>query len=166
MADSGALPSGEPSIEPSVDAKAATTPTATSSTPDGDREARLQEQLATPIPATAVPLYVTAGWFRLAPDESYVPLSVAIPGGAVRGTTTGELDVLGAVRDEQGRPVGRIRQTLKLAPEGGTKQVLYQSGLALPPGRFSAKVVVRENGTGAVGSFETSVFVPDLRRLQ
>ena len=44
------------------------------------------------------------------------------------------------------------------------KQVLYQSGLSLPPGRFSAKVVVRENANGTVGSFETGVFVPDLRR--
>jgi len=93
-----------------------------------------------------------------------VPLSVAVPAGATgSGTAPGELDVLGAVRDEQGRPVGRIRQTLKLA-EGGSKQVLFQSGLALPPGRFSAKVVVRENANGAVGSFETGLFVPDLRR--
>jgi hypothetical protein len=79
-------------------------------------------------------------------------------------TTAGELDVLGAVRDEQGRPVGRIRQTLKLTPEGGTKQVLYQSGLALPPAASRPKVVVRDNANGAVGSFETGVFVPDLRR--
>ena len=129
-----------------------------------DRERELQEQLASPVSSTDIPVYVSAGWFRLAPDRYYVPLSVAIPGDAVRGTTAGELDVLGAVRDEQGRPVGRIRQTLKLTPEGAGKQVLYQSGLALPPGRFSAKVVVRENGTGAVGSFETGLFVPDLRR--
>jgi len=45
----------------------------------------------------------------------------------------------------------KVVQTLKLAPDGGSKQLLYQSGLALPPGRFSAKVVVRENRTGAVG---------------
>ena len=35
------------------------------------------------------------------------------------------------------------------------KQVLYQSGVTLPPGRFALKVVVRENVNGAVGSFET-----------
>jgi len=135
-----------------------------------DRERELQEQLASPVSSTDIPVFMSAGWFRLAADRYYVPLSVAIPG--VRGsgpsgppsTTPGELDVLGAVRDEQGRPVGRIRQTLKLAPEGSAKQLLYQSGLALPPGRFSAKVVVRDNASGAVGSFETGVFVPDLRR--
>jgi len=130
-----------------------------------DRERELQEQLASPVSSTDIPVFVSAGWFRLAPDRYYVPLSVAIPADAARGTTAGDLDVLGAVRDEQGRPVGRIRQTLKLSAEnGGTKQVLYQSGLALPPGRFSAKVVVRDNANGAVGSFETGLFVPDLRR--
>ena len=129
-----------------------------------DRERELQEQLASPVSSTDIPVFVSAGWFRLAADRYYVPLSVAIPAGAT-GTSAApnEIDVLGAVRDEQGRPVGRIRQTLKLA-DGGSKQVLYQSGLALPPGRFSAKVVVRENANGAVGSFETGLFVPDLRR--
>jgi hypothetical protein len=125
-----------------------------------DRERELQEQLASPLSSTDIPVFVSAGWFRLANDRYYVPLSVAIPSTTRAGA---EFDVLGAVRDEQGRPVGRIRQTLKLA-EGGGRQVLYQSGLALPPGRFSAKVVVRENGNGAVGSFETALFVPDLRR--
>jgi VWFA-related protein len=137
-----------------------------------DRERELQEQLSSPLSSTDIPVFVSAGWFRLANDRYYVPLSVAIPDiGSRRSSAdtsdrpqgTTEFDVLGAVRDEQGRPVGRIRQTLKLA-DGGGRQLLYQSGLTLPPGRFSAKVVVRENGTGAVGSFETGVFVPDLRR--
>jgi hypothetical protein len=42
--------------------------------------------------------------------------------------------------------------------------VLYQSGLTLPPGRFVVKVVVRENAGGTMGSFETGVFVPELRQ--
>ena len=54
-----------------------------------------------------------------------------------------------------------MRETLKVAPDaGGTpKPMLYQSGLSLPPGRFSAKVVVRENAGGTMGSFETGLFV-------
>jgi len=96
-----------------------------------------------------------------------VPLSVAVPATAMAaGTQPTELDVLGLIRDEQGRTVGRMRQTLKVAPDAGgaPKPVLYQSGLSLPPGRFSAKIVVRENVGGTMGSFETGVFVPDLRR--
>jgi len=142
-----------------------------------DRERALQEQLASPVSATDIPVFLSAGWYRLAPDRYYVPLSVAVPAGALHpGTGATELDVLGVIRDEQGRPVGRMRETLKITadipPATGTdsgaepvtRPVLYQSGLALPPGRFSAKVVVRENSSGAVGSFETGVFVPDLRR--
>src|SRR5262249_5175628 len=38
------------------------------------------------------------------------------------------------------------------------------SAVMLPPGRFSAKVVVRENVSGLVGSFEAPVFVPELKQ--
>jgi VWFA-related protein len=132
-----------------------------------DRERDLQEQLASPVSATDLPVFMTAGWFRLADDRYYVPLSVAVPVAAsAAGTQATELDVLGLIRDEQGRTVGRMRETLKVAPDaaGAARPVLYQSGLSLPPGRFSAKVVVRENAGGAMGSFETGLFVPDLRR--
>src|SRR6202790_4292460 len=43
-----------------------------SHTAKGDREVLLQEQLLMQIPATDVPLLVTAGWFRLAADRYYV----------------------------------------------------------------------------------------------
>ena len=36
--------------------------------------------------------------------------------------------------------------------------------MTLPPGRFAVKVVVRENASGAIGSFETAVFVPELKQ--
>ena len=134
-----------------------------------DRERELQEQLASPVSATDLPVVVSSGFFRLAPDRYYVPLSVAVPGSALRAAPErGTLDVMGLIRDEQGRPVGRMRETLNLSGDASTgvasRQVLYQSGLTLPPGRFSVKVVVRENADGTMGSFETGVFVPDLRQ--
>ena len=133
-----------------------------------DRERQLQEQLAAPVSATDLPVMVSAGWFRLAPDRYYVPLSVAVPGGALRESPQRDtLDVLGIVRDEQGRPVGRLRETLDIAPDASgdaSRQLLYQAGLTLPPGRFVVKVVVRENANGTMGSFESGVFVPDLRQ--
>ena len=91
-----------------------------------------------------------------------------MPGTALRESPQRDtLDVLGIVRDEQGRPVGRIRETLDIAPDTSgvaARQLLYQAGLTLPPGRFLVKVVVRENATGTMGSFESGVFVPDLRQ--
>ena len=138
----------------------------------GDRETQLQEMLFSAVSATDLPVLVNAGFFRLAADRYYVPISMAVPGSAIplpaeKDKDKVELDVLGLVQDEQGRPVGRIRQTMKLPPGSvgalNSKQVLYQSAVTLPPGRFSIKVVVRENTSGLMGSFEAPVIVPELK---
>jgi VWFA-related protein len=137
-------------------------------TSKADREVVLQEQLTTPIPATDVPLFVTAGWFRLAADKYYVPLSLAVPGSAVPPSNDKQtLDVAGLIKDERGVPVGRIRDTLTIPPASvgslAARQVLYQTAVTLPPGRFRLKVVVRENSAGRMGTFETPVVVPELK---
>ena len=138
-------------------------------TAKGDREVQLQEQLGAPIPATDVPVFVTAGWFRMAADKYYVPISLAVSGSAIpasRDKVT--LDVAGFIRDERGFPVGRIRDTLTVPPasaEGlAARQVLYQTGVTLPPGRFSVKIAVRENSDGLMGTFETPIVVPELKQ--
>ena len=139
----------------------------------GDRQTQLQDQLFSAVSATDLPVLVNASFFRLAPDRYYVPISVAVPGSAVPAPPEKEkdkleLDVLGVVQDEQGRPVGRIQETMKLPPASiGTltaKNILYQSAVTLPPGRFSVKVVVRENVSGLMGSFEAPVVVPELKQ--
>ncbi|HXD72364.1 MAG TPA: VWA domain-containing protein [Vicinamibacterales bacterium] len=142
-----------------------------SHTARGDREVQLQEQLSMQIPATDVPLFLTTGWFRLAPDRYYVPVSIAVPGSAVPKPKANEkmtLDVAGFIRDERNFPVGRIRDTMTVPPAStdaiASRQVLYQTGVTLPPGRFSIKVVVRENSTGQMGTFETKIVVPELKQ--
>jgi VWFA-related protein len=138
-----------------------------------DRETQLQEQIFSAVSPTDLPVLVTAGYFRLAPDRYFVPIDVAVPGSAVPVPAEKDrdklvLDVLGLVRDEQGRPVGRIRQTMQLPPGStgtvASRQILYQSAVTLPPGRFSIKVVVRENTSGLTGSFEAPVTVPELKQ--
>jgi hypothetical protein len=42
--------------------------------------------------------------------------------------------------------------------------VLYQTGATLPPGRFTAKIIVRENLSGLMGTFEMPFAVPELNR--
>jgi hypothetical protein len=141
-------------------------------TAKGDREVQLQEQLMMQIPATDVPMFVTAGWFRLAADKYFIPVSLAVPGSAVppaaNPTDKVTLDVAGFIRDERGAPVGRIRDTITVPPAStadlASRQVLYQTGVTLPPGRFSVKLVVRENSTGQMGTFETPIMVPELKQ--
>jgi VWFA-related protein len=142
-------------------------------TASSDRETQLQEQLFSAVSATDLPVLVNAGYYRMAADKYYVPIALAVPGSAIpipaeKNKDKLVLDVLGVVTDEQGRPVGRIRQTLNL-PAGSTgtltsRQILYQSSVVLPPGRFSVKVVVRENTSGLMGSFQAPVVVPELKQ--
>ncbi len=138
-------------------------------TSKADRETLLEEQLFADVSATDLPVIASAMYFRMAADKYYVPLAVSVPGSAVpvaEGAREVTLDILGQIRDERGMPVGRLRQTMKL-PAGesatlGGKQILYQSGMTLPPGRFSIKAVVRENASGLMGTFEAPVTVPEL----
>jgi VWFA-related protein len=135
-----------------------------------DREALLEEQLYAAVSLTDLPVIASASYFRLASDKYYVPLAVSVPGSAVpvtEGLKEITLDVLAMVTDERGMPVGRLRQTMKL-PAGtentlSGKQILYQSGMTLPPGQFAVKAVVRENATGLMGSFEAPITVPELK---
>src|SRR5207342_1306964 len=99
----------------------------------------------------------------------YVPISLAVPGDAVPASTdTITLDVRGFVRDERGQPFATIKDTLTVPPASkaglSARQVLYQTGTTLPPGFYRAKIVVRENTTGKVGTFELPVTVPNLAR--
>jgi VWFA-related protein len=146
-----------------------------------DREAQLDDQLQAAVSSTDVPMVVGTGYFRQpgqggndprnprGNDRFYVPIALAVPGFAVpvaEKATEVQLDVKGEVRDEQGRVVGRIRETIKV-PSGGAetlagRQVFYQSGLTLPPGRFVVKVVLRENTGGGIGSFEAPINVPQM----
>jgi hypothetical protein len=61
-----------------------------------------------------------------------------------------------------------LRDTVKLAVDSTRevrrKNVQYNTGFVLAPGSYHLKFVIRENQTGRMGSFETDVQIPDLRK--
>jgi VWFA-related protein len=136
------------------------------------REQQLQEQLTSEVPTTDFPVYVSTGYFRMADNRYFVPVSVVVPGSQIPFTRSSEqdratLDLIAVMRDEAKRPFGTIRDTVKLAvntsQEVQRKNVQYDGAFLLPPGKYSVKFVVRENQTGRMGSFEAAVNVPDLK---
>ncbi len=138
-----------------------------------DREQQLSEQLFSDLSVTDVPVYASSAYFRMKGDRYFVPLWVVVPGSSIPFNKSGDkskatLDIVGVVRDSQQRPVARIRDTVNLAvsasEEVQRKNVQYQTDLELPPGVFQLKVVVRENQTGSMGSFEAAITVPNLTR--
>jgi VWFA-related protein len=138
-----------------------------------DREQQLQDQLLSDLSATDLSAYVSSAYFRVADNRYYVPLSLIVPGYQIPITGASDkskatVDVLGLVRDEQRRPVGRVRDTVRLSPATADdlkkKTVQYESGFELPPGKYHVKMVVRENQDGTFGSYETDFVVPDVKR--
>jgi hypothetical protein len=138
-----------------------------------DREQQLMEQLFSDLSVTDLPVYASSAYFRMRGDRYFVPLWVVVPASKVQFKKSSDkekatLDLLAVVRDPQQRPVARIRDTINLSvsatEEVQRKNVQYQTDLELPPGLFQLKVVVRENQTGLLGSFEAIISVPDLGR--
>ena len=138
-----------------------------------DREQELIDQLASDLPATDIPVYMDAMYFRLNENRFYVPVSLLIPGSQIPFVKGGDkdkatLDVIGEVIDEVKRPVGRVRQTVKLNLDQSLgarqKNIQYTTSFALPPGKYEVKFVVRENQTGRMGSFDATVTLPDMKK--
>lgn len=142
-----------------------------------DREQQLEDELAAPLPRVDVPLYAGAAYFRKDDTHYYLAVSLIIPGSQIPFVTekdkdSATIDFAGVALEttqKTGRlPVGRLRDTVKLAVESTRevrrKNVQYNTGFVLAPGNYHLKFVVRENQSGRMGTFETDVHIPDLRK--
>lgn len=138
-----------------------------------DREQELEDQLASDLPATDIAVYMDAMYFRLDANRFYMPVSLVVPGSQIPFVKGGDkdkatLDIIGAVIDEAKRPVGRVRDTVKLdldtSLDARQKNIQYTTSFNLPPGKYQIKFVVRENQTGRMGSFIAEVTLPDLKK--
>ena len=139
-----------------------------------DRELALTEQMRSDLPATDVAVYLQALYFRMGDNRFFVPVSLIVPGSQIPFLKNGDrdkasIDILGQVKNAQGISVGDIRDTVKLALDASQqvsrKNIQYSTGFTLAPGRYHLKFVVRENQTGRMGSFETDLQVPDLKKI-
>jgi uncharacterized protein (DUF2141 family) len=138
-----------------------------------DKETQLQRALESENPLTDLPRALEVDYFRLAQDKYFVPISVKIPGSALsfrnkKHRAATELDFIAEVRDVRHRVASMVRDTIPLklddatAGEVGRKQIQYDTGLTLAPGKYLLRFVARENGEGKVGTFETLFTIPDL----
>jgi VWFA-related protein len=137
-----------------------------------DREEQLQRELSAELPATDLPLYLSAGYFRLGSDKFFATISLVVPGSEIPFVSSSNvdkatLDVIGVALAPGKRPLGEVRDTMKLSINSASqvrrKNVQYDSGFILPAGTYHLRFVVRENQTGRMGSFETDFNIPDLR---
>src|SRR6266705_3588537 len=138
-----------------------------------DRQQQLEDELDAQLPRVDVPLYAGAAYFRQDDAHYYLAVSLVIPGSQIPFVTekdkvNGIIDVIGGALGGGKVRVGQLCDTVKLAVESTQqvrrKNVKYNTGFVLAPGSYHLKFVVRENQTGRIGSFETDVQIPDLRK--
>ena len=140
---------------------------------DTDKEAQLQQALLSANPVTDLPVAAEIDYFRLEKDKYFVPISVRIPGSALAFKSKGskaatELDFIAEVFDARNRTAATVRDTIPIkvndtvAGEVGRKNIQYDTGVTLTPGKYKLRFVARENGEGKVGTFESSFVIPDL----
>src|SRR2546429_145900 len=139
-----------------------------------DREQQLEEELDAQLPRVDVPLYAGAAYFRQDDAHYYLAVSLVIPGSQIPFVTEKDkdnatIDIIGEAVGGGRLRVGQLRDTVKLAVESTEqvrrKNVQYNTGFVLAPGSYHLKFVIRENQTGRMGSFETDVQIPDLRKM-
>jgi VWFA-related protein len=140
---------------------------------NSDREQQLDDELEAQLPQTDVAVYAGAHYFRQDDSHYYLGVSLVIPGSQIpfvpaKDKDNATIDIIGEVLAGGKLPVGHQRDTVKLAVDSTQqvrrKNVQYNTGFLLAPGSYHLKFVVRENRTGRMGSFETDVQIPDLRK--
>ena len=139
-----------------------------------DREEQLDDELDAQLPQTDVAVYAGAHYFRQDDSHYYLGVSLVIPGSQIpfvqaKDKDNATLDIIGEVLAGGKLSVGHQRDTVKLAVDSAQqvrrKNVQYNTGFILAPGSYHLKFVVRENQSGRMGTFETDVQIPDLRKV-
>jgi VWFA-related protein len=138
-----------------------------------DREQQLEDELLAELPQTDLAVYAGTAYFRQDDSHYYLSVSLVVPGTQIpfvqnKDKDSATMDIIGVVLESGKFPLGRQRDTVKLAVESAQqvkrKNLQYTTGFVLPPGSYHLKFIVRENRSGRMGSFETDVRIPDLRK--
>jgi VWFA-related protein len=137
-----------------------------------DRERQLEEAMGAESPRVELPLALETDYFRVAPNEFFVPIAAKLASSALqwaekRGRREAVFDFAAEAREEpSNRAVGALRDTIRVRLDPARFQqvqqrtLVYQGGLLLGPGRYRLKFLARENETGRIGTFEQEFVLP------
>lgn len=142
-----------------------------------DKEKQLSDALLLGDPVTSLRVALEVNWFRLGGSVYFAPVALKIPGSAVplkkqgSGETT-TFDFIGQVKDAKGALAGTVRDAIKIqlrdekAGQLASRNLVYDTGFTLQPGDYTLKMLVRENLTGKMGTFETKFRIPDVSAMK
>jgi hypothetical protein len=140
-----------------------------------ESEQAMEQALKSNEAATDLPFMVEANYFQSNRGEYTVPITLKIPGSQLARSEPAKrilLDLFGEVKDDFGATVQNLRDavdvqlTNETAGELSTRQITYEKGFTLLPGRYSMKFLVHDGLTGRIGTYQTSFVIPNLMREQ
>jgi VWFA-related protein len=137
-----------------------------------DKERMLQEALILGDPITDLTIALEINYFRLPGGMYFVPVAAKIAGSEIalaakgKGDAT-EFDFAAQVTDARGQIKGNFHDTIPVkfgegASQLASKNIQYDTGFTLPPGKYKLRFLVRENLNGKMGTFETDFTVPNV----
>jgi VWFA-related protein len=141
-----------------------------------DKERQLEDALMQGDPWTQLTIAVEINYFQLNKAEYFVPIFVKVPGRELAlakrgGADRTHIDLVGEIKDDYGSTtVSNIRDHFdaKLsdatAAEWAKRPIVFSSGYTLLPGKYTIKVLARDDETGRIGTFQTSFVVPNLSK--
>jgi len=140
-----------------------------------DKERQLEEALMLGDPITDLTIAMEVNYFQLNRAEYYVPVVMKIPGSEIAlakrgGAERALIDFIGEIKDEYGSTIQNIRDKVDLKIGAETAQQLarqpiaYETGYTLLPGKYTIKVLARENETGRIGTYLTTFVIPNLNK--
>jgi VWFA-related protein len=138
-----------------------------------EKEVQLQQVMDLDVPFVDLPFVVETAYFRRPDGKCTVILAAKIPGSQVAflkksGKHDTEFDFAWKLTDDKNHVAGGLRDTLPVHMTDATYEeviasnLFYQGEITLAPGKYNLKVVVRENESGKIGTFEAPTVIPEL----
>jgi VWFA-related protein len=143
---------------------------------DVDRERQLEDALMLEDPITDLTIAMEIDYFQLNRAEYFVPIIIKIPGRELAlakrgGAEYTRIDFVGEIKDlVGGTTVENVRDNVpiklsdKTAAELARVPMEYDTGYTLLPGKYSIKVLARDDETGRIGTFQTTFVIPNLNK--
>jgi VWFA-related protein len=141
-----------------------------------DKERQLEDALMQGDPFTELTVAMEINYFQLNRAEYFVPIMMKVPGRELAlakksGAEKTSIDFVGEIKDDYGNStVTNIREHIekKLTDETAAQwakvPIEYSTGYTLEPGKYTIKVLARDDETGRLGTFQTTFVIPNLNK--
>ena len=138
-------------------------------------EQQLEEAFKSDRAFTDLPLAADVTFRQLNRAEYAVPISVRIAPANELAVGRGErsrLDFVASVTDAYGFTSANLRDAVELTLDAASiaalakTHIIYETSFTLLPGRYTLKVLARDQTTGRIGSVNVPFTIPNLAKQQ